>query len=108
MVDVRDLVAFDLKLLEERRGGTYNAAGPREALTMEGFLDQAIKALGSTSRLVWIDDYEFPAPLRISVGAACYPTDAVDADSLKRQAVSHPVVAWRGGPPDARKPETRH
>ena len=59
MVDVRDLVAFDLKLLEERRGGTYNAAGPREALTMEGFLDQAIKALGSTSRLVWIDDYEF-------------------------------------------------
>jgi len=59
MVDVRDLVAFDLKLLEERRGGTYNAAGPREALTMEGFPDQAIKALGSTSRLVWIDDYEF-------------------------------------------------
>jgi hypothetical protein len=46
MVDVRDLVAFDLKLLEERRGGTYNAAGPREALTMEGFLDQAIKAPG--------------------------------------------------------------
>ncbi len=59
MVDVRDLVAFYLKLLEERRGGTYNAAGPREALTMEGFLDQAIKALASTSRLVWIDDYEF-------------------------------------------------
>ena len=26
---------------------------------MEGLLDQAIKALGSTSRLVWIDDYEF-------------------------------------------------
>ena len=52
-------VAFDLKLQEERRGGTDNAAGPREALTMEGFFDQAIKALGSTSRLVWIDDYEF-------------------------------------------------
>ena len=55
-----------------------------------------------------IDDYEFPAPLRISVGAACYPTDAVDADSLKRQAVSHPVVAWHGRPLEARKPETRH
>ena len=27
MVDVRDLVAFYLKLLEEKRGGTYNAAG---------------------------------------------------------------------------------
>jgi 2'-hydroxyisoflavone reductase len=54
MVDVRDLVAFYLKLLEERLAGTYNAAGPREALTMEGFLDQAMKALGSTSQLVWI------------------------------------------------------
>src|ERR671919_2951605 len=45
-----------------------------------------------------IDDYDFPTPLRISVGAACYPTHAVDASSLKRQAVSRPVVSWRGGP----------
>jgi GGDEF domain-containing protein len=52
-----------------------------------------------------IDDYEFPTPLRISMGAACYPTHAVDAESLKRQAVSHPVVSWRGGPSTAR---TRH
>jgi 2'-hydroxyisoflavone reductase len=59
MVDVRDLVAFYLKLLEEKRGGTYNAAGPRKVLTMVAFLDQAIKALGSTSKLVWIDDHEF-------------------------------------------------
>ncbi len=55
-----------------------------------------------------IDNHEFPAPLRISVGAACYPTDAVDADSLKRQAVSHPVVAWRSGPAEPRTPELRH
>jgi hypothetical protein len=45
-----------------------------------------------------IASYEFPTALRISVGAACYPTHAVDADSLKRQALSHPVVSWRGGP----------
>ena len=45
-----------------------------------------------------IDSYHFPTPLRISVGAACYPTHAVDAESLKRQAVSRPVVSWRGGP----------
>ena len=44
-----------------------------------------------------IDHYDFPTPLRISVGAACYPTHAVDAESLKRQAVSRPVVSWRGG-----------
>jgi len=44
-----------------------------------------------------IDSYDFPTPLRISVGAACYPTHAVDAPSLKRQAVSRPIVSWRNG-----------
>jgi hypothetical protein len=53
-----------------------------------------------------IDSYEFPAALRISLGAACYPTHAVDAESLKQQALSRPVVSWRGGPHDPR--ETRH
>jgi GGDEF domain-containing protein len=54
-----------------------------------------------------IDSYDFPTPLRISVGAACYPTHAVDAHSLKRQAVSRPVVSWRGGP-TARSSGSRH
>jgi len=44
-----------------------------------------------------IENYEFPTPLRIAVGAACYPTHAVDADSLKRQALARPIVNWRGG-----------
>jgi len=50
-----------------------------------------------------IESHEFPAPLRIAVGAASYPTHAVDADSLTREALSRPVVKWRGGvhpPPD--------
>jgi hypothetical protein len=45
------------------------------------------------------DSYGFPSALHISIGAACYPTQAVDADSLRRQAASHPVIRWRGGPP---------
>ncbi|HEY6213983.1 MAG TPA: hypothetical protein VIW45_16930 [Vicinamibacterales bacterium] len=44
-----------------------------------------------------IENYEFPNALRIAVGAACYPTHAVDADSLKKQALSRPIVHWRGG-----------
>jgi hypothetical protein len=55
-----------------------------------------------------IDSYDFPTPLRISLGAACYPTHAVDADALKYQALSRPVVHWRGGPSDPGKPETRN
>ena len=39
-------------------------------------------------------------PLRIAVGAACYPTHAVDAPSLRRQAATRPIVNWRGGASD--------
>ena len=46
--------------------------------------------------VVRIENYEFPTALRIAVGAACYPTHAVDAESLKREALSHPIVNSRG------------
>ena len=51
-----------------------------------------------------IENYKFPQTLRIAVGAACYPTHAVDAESLKRQAITRPIVNWRVGtnPPPAR------
>ena len=42
-----------------------------------------------------IDSYDFPTPLQISMGAACYPTHAVDADALKHQALTRPIVHWR-------------
>jgi len=54
-----------------------------------------------------IDSYDFPAPLRISLGAACYPTHAIDGDSLKQQALSRPLVSWRGPASDP-KPDIRH
>ena len=44
-----------------------------------------------------IENYKFSQPLRIAVGAACYPTHAVDADALKRQAITRPIVHWRVG-----------
>jgi hypothetical protein len=44
-----------------------------------------------------IENYGFQTTLRIALGAACYPTHAVDAESLKRQAMSRPLVNWRSG-----------
>ena len=44
-----------------------------------------------------IENYEFSTAVRIAVGAACYPTHAVDAESLTRQATSRPIVRWRKG-----------
>ena len=45
-----------------------------------------------------IENYEFQNALRIAVGAACYPTHAVDAETLKHQATSRPLVNCRSGP----------
>jgi len=53
-----------------------------------------------------MDSYEFRTPLRISMGAACYPTHAVDVDSLQEQAITHPVVNWRGGS-EGKRPASR-
>lgn len=44
-----------------------------------------------------IENYEFANALRFALGAACYPTHAVDAESLKRHAMSSPIVSRRGG-----------
>ena len=78
-------------------------AGVLSLVLLDADYENATKVI---DRLVQrIDHYEFTTPLRISVGAACYPTHAVDPDSLKQQALSHPVVNWRGGTPQSR---TRH
>lgn len=58
LVDVRDLAQFMIHLLETPSNGIYNVAGPRDPLTIEQFLLSARAALGSTSRFVWVEDYE--------------------------------------------------
>jgi GGDEF domain-containing protein len=44
-----------------------------------------------------LEHYTFANALRIAIGAACYPTHAVDAESLTREARARPIVAWSGG-----------
>jgi hypothetical protein len=56
------------------------------------------QSAGVIERLVSrIQAYKFATALRIAIGAACYPTHAIVADSLKKQALSRPLVNWRGG-----------
>lgn len=77
----------------------YTEHGELSLVLIDADYDNSTKVI---DRLVQrIDHYDFNTPLRISVGAACYPTHAVDADTLKRQAVSHPVVSWRRGTTDS-------
>jgi hypothetical protein len=44
-----------------------------------------------------IENYAFFIAVRIAVGAACCPTDAVDADTLTCRALSRSTVNCRGG-----------
>jgi 2'-hydroxyisoflavone reductase len=56
-IDVRDLAAFYVRLVEEGRGGIYEGVGPRARMTMPQFLEAARTALASDARLVVVDDY---------------------------------------------------
>jgi 2'-hydroxyisoflavone reductase len=58
-IDARDLAEWMVRLVEQRRSGIYNAAGPRETLTMERFVNAVRDATNSSARFTWVDDYDF-------------------------------------------------
>ncbi len=55
-IDVRDLAAFMLKLIEDGHHGTYIANGPQGILTMEEMLGGIKGAVSSPVRFVWADE----------------------------------------------------
>ena len=56
------------------------------------------RAMRVAERLVaCLEGRQFPALIKIIVGAACYPTHATSATSLIRFALSHPVSTWKPG-----------
>jgi 2'-hydroxyisoflavone reductase len=60
-IDVRDLAAFMLALVEQKGSGIYNAVGPRSAMSVEQFLNQASRALAVSRRFTWVNDHEWLA-----------------------------------------------
>ena len=73
----------------------HTESGTLSLVLLDSDFENSAQVIGRL--IARIENYEFPTALRIAVGAACYPTHAVDADSLKRQALSRPIVNWRGG-----------
>ena len=74
----------------------HNGQGALALLLIDADYEHSTRVV---DRLVGrIDSHEFPTPLHIAIGAACYPTHAVDASSLRRQARARPIVNWRSGP----------
>lgn len=58
-IDVRDVSEWMIRLIEEKKVGTFNAAGPKEAQNMYSFVEEAKKAFDVETSFVKIDDYDF-------------------------------------------------
>ncbi len=56
LVDARDLAAWLVRLALDGPGGTFDATGPAEPLTLGGLLEATRVALGSSASLVWVDE----------------------------------------------------
>jgi 2'-hydroxyisoflavone reductase len=56
LVDARDLAAWLVRLALDGPGGTFDATGPAEPLTLGGLLERTHVALGSSASLVWVDE----------------------------------------------------
>lgn len=59
IIDVRDLAEFMVKLLEDRRSGIYNVAGPAKPLLAHDFYREAATAIDARVTFVDVDDYGF-------------------------------------------------
>ena len=55
-IDVRDLAAWSVKLVEDGHAGGYNAVGPKARLTMQELLHGAKVVSGSDARFTWVPD----------------------------------------------------
>jgi len=53
-VDVRDLAAFMIGLVEGNTPGIFNAAGPEKTMTMKAMLEGCAKGVGSKASLTWV------------------------------------------------------
>jgi len=58
-IDVRDVANWMIRLIENRKAGSYNAVGPASPTGMQRFIHGAHAAFSSAASFVMIDDNEF-------------------------------------------------
>src|SRR4029077_20858143 len=56
LIDVRDMMSWNLDLIEQNVTGTFNATGPERPLTSGEMMEACKKASGSDAKLTWVAD----------------------------------------------------
>ncbi len=54
LIDVRDLVEFNIKLVEDRTFGVFNASGPQMGQPFKELLDRVQRGVGGNASVVWV------------------------------------------------------
>jgi 2'-hydroxyisoflavone reductase len=54
LIDVRDLTEFNIRLVEDRIFGVFNALGPQMGQPFKELLAAVQRGVGGTAKLVWI------------------------------------------------------
>jgi len=55
-IDVKDLADWTIKMVEEKKSGTYNATGPEYNLSFEKMIEESKKVSGSDAEIEWVDE----------------------------------------------------
>ena len=58
-MDVRDVADWMIRLIEDKKVGTFNAVGPKNPQNMYSFVEEAHKVFSSNASFIKIDDYDF-------------------------------------------------
>ncbi|MEZ4864677.1 MAG: SDR family oxidoreductase [Caldilineaceae bacterium] len=56
VIDVRDLAAWTIHMVEIGQNGVYNATGPAQPLSMQSFLAECKAVSQSDAQLTWVDE----------------------------------------------------
>lgn len=120
IVDVRDLGAWIVRMIEGGHTGTYNAVGPEKPMTMKEMLMACRKGVGSDAKLVWapakfLEEHKVEAwsdmPAWVPPGSDSSGLTQVDcskaiAKGLKFRPVEETAadtVAWWNAEPEERR-----
>lgn len=55
-IDVKDLADWTIKMVEEKKSGTYNATGPDYKLSFEKLIEESKKITKSEAEIEWVDE----------------------------------------------------